>query len=213
MGSQMKNARQIFAIIASMMEVLPLLTCSILLLSATAAISADSPTYDGDVLTLPRVDTPSQVGQYQDVTFQLTPQGSWTLTGGQVFGVGTIYQMAVNHVEVVKTATFPVSVYLRVSGNETSCDTSGPARFYQRLQGSHFDIDFSAPHLRPFTFGTLFCIDFPRFKETVPLQVYGLNAGTYSYNVNGISGTFTLDSDNKFQDDCVIYRSSCPISQ
>lgn len=197
------------------MQVLPLLTCSILLLSAAAAISADSATYDGSVLTLPSVDTPGQVGQYQDVTFQLTPQGSWTLTGGQVLGVGTTYQMAVNHVEVVKTATFPVSVYLRVSGNETRCDTNGRARFHQRLQGSHFDIDFSAPHLMPYTPGpvTLFCIDFPSFKETVPLQVYGLNAGTYSYNVNGISGTFTLDSDNKFQDDCVIYRSSCPINQ
>jgi len=34
------------------------------------------------------------------------------------------------------------------------------------------------------------------FEETIPLDVYGLSAGTYNVNVNGIEGSFTLDVDN-----------------
>ena len=34
------------------------------------------------------------------------------------------------------------------------------------------------------------------FKEKIPLDVYGLPAGTYTVDVNGIKGTFTLDIDN-----------------
>jgi inhibitor of cysteine peptidase len=34
------------------------------------------------------------------------------------------------------------------------------------------------------------------FEETIDLQVRGLPAGTYTVNVNGITGTFTLSTDN-----------------
>jgi inhibitor of cysteine peptidase len=34
------------------------------------------------------------------------------------------------------------------------------------------------------------------FEETIPLDVYGLPAGTYNVNVNGIEDSFTLDIDN-----------------
>lgn len=34
------------------------------------------------------------------------------------------------------------------------------------------------------------------FEETVPLEVYGLPAGTYTVDVNGTRETFTLDVDN-----------------
>lgn len=49
------------------------------------------------------------------------------------------------------------------------------------------------------------------YHYTVPLDVYGLAAGTYSYEVNGVkSGTFTLQQDNKFPEDCPLYLN-CPI--
>lgn len=42
-----------------------------------------------------------------------------------------------------------------------------------------------------------FCIQvLAPFKETIPLDVYGLSAGTYTVNVNGVEDTFTLDIDN-----------------
>ena len=34
------------------------------------------------------------------------------------------------------------------------------------------------------------------FEETISLDVYGLSAGTYNVNVNGIEDSFTLDVDN-----------------
>jgi inhibitor of cysteine peptidase len=34
------------------------------------------------------------------------------------------------------------------------------------------------------------------FEETIPLEVYGLPAGTYTVNVNGVQGTFSLEVDN-----------------
>jgi len=34
------------------------------------------------------------------------------------------------------------------------------------------------------------------FEETIPLNVYGLDAGTYTVDVNGVTASFTLDVDN-----------------
>ena len=34
------------------------------------------------------------------------------------------------------------------------------------------------------------------FEENIPLDVYGLAAGTYTVEVNGVTSTFTLDMDN-----------------
>src|SRR4030043_1520995 len=39
------------------------------------------------------------------------------------------------------------------------------------------------------------------FKETIPLEVYGLPAGTYTVEVNGVQGTFNLEIDNIFLPD------------
>jgi inhibitor of cysteine peptidase len=34
------------------------------------------------------------------------------------------------------------------------------------------------------------------FEEVIPLKVYGLPAGTYTVEVNGVQGTFGLEIDN-----------------
>lgn len=39
------------------------------------------------------------------------------------------------------------------------------------------------------------------FSETVPLDIEGLEAGTYTVDVNGVTETFTLDQDNVMQPD------------
>jgi len=39
------------------------------------------------------------------------------------------------------------------------------------------------------------------FIETIPLEVYGLPAGTYTVNVNGIEDIFILEVDNILQTD------------
>ena len=168
---------------------------------STAAFSADYPVYQDGVLTLPRVDISDQVGKYQDVTFQWTPQGTWVLSGGQILGTRKLWPAPISQVEVIKTGTLPVSVYLRASGVQALCGFTGPERIHQRLVGTRFDVGISTP-IRS-EIGEFFCTaDIRPTKTTVPLQVYGLSAGTYSYNVNGITGTFSLESDNKFPGDC-----------
>jgi inhibitor of cysteine peptidase len=42
-----------------------------------------------------------------------------------------------------------------------------------------------------------FCIQvFAPFEETITLEVYGLTAGTYTVDVNGVQSTFDLEVDN-----------------
>ncbi len=181
-----------------------ILAAAVLFLS-TPVWAADYPVYrDDGVLTLPRVDIPDQVGKYQEVTFQLTPQGVFELSGIQVLGTRKLSPVwGFNAVEVIKTATFPVSVYLRASGSLWDCGYSGPGRIHQRLEGTRFDVGLSFSHIDAYVNFEIVCTANMRdFKMTVPLEVYGLSAGTYSYNVHGITGTFSLESDNKFPDDC-----------
>lgn len=178
------------------------LAAAALFFSGTA-FSSDYPVYDNGVLTLPRVDTLDQVGTYQDATFQWTPQNTWELSALQILGTRKLESAPVSVVEVIKTGALPVSVYLRASGLRSSCSFSGPGRIHQRLQGMQFDVQITAPHTDAYVNNEAACAAvMTSFKMTVPLGVYGLSAGTYSYNVNGITGTFSLDSDNKYPDDC-----------
>ena len=179
-------------------------------LCSDAAIAADNPSYNTTVLTIPRVDSPDQIGLYQDAVLQQTPQGGFTITSLKELGKSTVYNLGnVQTVEVKKSGTLPVSVYLQVSGNAVGCDYDGPARLHQRLQGTRFDVNVSASHIRSIIDPSLpVCtMQFSRpFKLTVALDVYGLAAGTYTYNVQGVTGSFSLEADNKFADDCDVLK-------
>lgn len=180
-------------------------------LCSAAAIAADNPSYNSTVLTIPRVDSPNQIGLYQDVVLQYSAQSGFTITSMNELGKSTVYNVGtVQTVEVKKSGTLPVSVYLQVSGFANSCDFNGPARAHQRLQGTRFDVNISASHLHPVMWPVACTANVRPFKLTVPLEVYGLAAGSYSYNVNGISGSFSLDADNRFADDCDVSKNgSC----
>ena len=171
------------------------------LLVSGAADCAEYPAFADGLLTLPRVDGFDQVGKYQDVIFELTPQGTFGLTGIQVLDSGKLFRAPVESVEVIKTAAVPVSVYLRARGTQSSCGFSGPERIHQRLSGTRFEVAISTPIANEI--GTFLCTaDIRPFTTTIPLQVYGLSAGSYTYNVNGITGTFSLEAKNSFADDC-----------
>ena len=189
-----------------------LCTCWSLLWLPLAALAADQPDYQASVLTVPRVDTSEQVGQYQDATLRLGQDGKWQLEDLRSlennYGVTKIGVMSA---EVIKTESFPVGVYLRTQNGEGwVCDFDGTFRLQQRRQDKHFEVAILAPRVKnppPHS-----CIGIAwDFRLTIPLDVYGLSAGTYTYDVNGVTGSFTLDSDNGFADD---YKSSyisyCP---
>ncbi len=183
-------------------------------LYSAAALSADQPGYRDGVLTIPRVDTPEKVGQYQDVAFQSTVDGTWRLTSGQILQDRNIHPLptsAIQTVEIIKTPSSPVSVYMRVSGSWWACGLDGPERIHQRLENMRFDVGISIAYSDAMINHEIACVAMmSSFRMTVPLEVYGLSAGTYTYNVNGITGSFTLDSDNRFSDDCdVAAAGSC----
>lgn len=174
---------------------------------ASPAFAVDAPSLLGNTLTIPRVDSSAQVGKYQGGVFELQVDGSWRLNGVETLGTPRIGKAPVSTVEVVKSGTLPVAVYLRASGVQSSCGFDGAARVHQRLTGTHFEVAISARHTdsatAELTNGYIVCTaDIRPFKMTVPLDVYGLDAGTYTYDVNGVTGSFTLDSANKYADDC-----------
>lgn len=177
------------------------------LLTAAAAFAADDPAYDHATLALPRVDSPSKVGQYQDVVLQYTQQGTFKLQQFEELGKGKLYDIGtVRTVELRKSGTRPVDVYLLVSGELAyGCDTVGSARVHQRLQGNRFEVSISVLHRNPVSQPALCGTTGGGnpYRVVVPLETYGLAAGTYSYSVNGrVSGDFTLAANNKFANDC-----------
>ena len=171
------------------------------LLLSFSAFSAE-PSFDGQTLLIPRVDTPSQIGVYQDGSLRLNANGTWTISALKTLGQGNLTKLDnIHSVQLVATSSAPVSVYLKVKGAEGRCPSSEPLRVHQRRIGSHFEVNLSLempPSACP-------AMMYP-YHYTVALDVYGLSAGSYSYTVNGVqSGTFALQQDNRFAEDCPLY--------
>lgn len=184
-------------------------TCGIamaaLLVSATGWC-ADSPSLQGQVMFLPRVDTPEQVGQYQNGTLRRNADGTWSVLSTQALGDGVLSNLeGIGSVVVHATDSVPSAIYLKVSGFEARCSFMGPERVLQRRTGSHFDVNISASPRMPMACATMM---YP-YRITVPLEVYGLPMGTYTFSVNGVRGMFTLPRDNRFAEDCSV-TTACP---
>jgi len=177
-------------------------------LAPAMALASEAPAFREGRLSVPRVDTPGQVGRYQDGVLQLSPQGTFTIAGLQELGKGPVYPLqGITTVEVVKTAGLPGSVFLRVAGTDPTCDYTGPLRVHQRRDGERFDISISAPHTAPWGAASACPANIRPYRITVPLEVYGLAAGTYAYTVNGAhAGQFALAEANRFADDCDVLK-------
>jgi len=171
------------------------------------ALGADYPTYKDGLLTIPAVNTDEQVGKYQDITFKLTEQGSWQLldvrtigtTVGTATGTSSLGLATIEKIDVIKTDTFPTQVFLRASGWLGGSGCSSMGQINQRQVNNRFDITIATNTV--FSGGVSCTQLMPYFIKTLPLSIYGLSAGTYSYNVNGTTGTFELTADNKYPGD------------
>lgn len=173
---------------------------AIFLLPISQAFSSDTPTFEDGLLTIPTVNTPTQVGQYQAVTFEFTAQDGWQLLDFKEVGTqGLGLEAMIEAVELVKTDTVPVQILLRVTGYfSDSCPSVG--QINHRLEDNQFEIVIHST--RPIESFTCIVAIAP-FRKTIPLPVYGLSAGTYSYSINGgNNGTFDLAVDNELSGDC-----------
>jgi hypothetical protein len=162
---------------------------------------ADSyPTYQDGILTIPRVDTPDQVGNYLDATFRHIDQNLWELQGYKTANDYPLEKAPIEQVELVVTDSFPVQVFLNIQGAFTSgCGDLKPIT--QRLIGNRFEVTVQAefPDGSPDTYACT--AEIRPFEKNTPLSVYDLKAGEYEYSVNGgdYTGTFTLTQDNGFE--------------
>ena len=158
--------------------------------------------FNNNYLTIPSVDTADQVGRYQNVTFELTDQGTWLLLDASE----SLGRTIIEGVRVVTTDSFPVQVFLQVNGQLIGCGGLGAIN-QRRTDEQLFEVLINeAPVANP---GEMTCTaDLKPFETYIDLDVYGLDAGFYSYHVRGqnmsgefgtFTGTFELTEDNSLE--------------
>jgi len=150
------------------------------------------PQYKDGILTIPRVDTEAQPGQYQDVKLQLTEQGTWILLDYKAVSEN-VSLADLDSVYVAKSNAVPIQVFLVARGQlRNGCSAIG--QINQRLDSNQFNVIASV--ISGALEGMSCTQALIPFEKVIPLDVYGLKAGAYSYDVNGITGTFELVVDN-----------------
>lgn len=176
------------------------LTIMTALLPINLVFAGDNPVLQDDFLKVPHIDTPEQVGQYQDAMFKRNGDDTWAF-----LGMTETRLAAVEKVEVIKISSRPVQIFLKVSGYlPNACYEVEQAgqRFEQLFNigepgveypAGQFDVALGLVPLQ--TFAACAEVIEP-FERTIPLPVYGLSHGDYLFDVNGIAGSFRLDKDN-----------------
>lgn len=164
-------------------------------INTAIAENAEVPNYDGKgTLTIPRVDTSNQIGNYQDTKLQFDASiNAWVLQQVNETPINP-QNPTVEMVNVfIADNEFPVQVLLQIKGTY-SCGDFG--QINSRRKDNFFEIQITIVPTAP---GYLCTQDIKGFVRVVPLNVYRLSAGDYQYSVNGGNlGSFSLAKDNKF---------------
>jgi hypothetical protein len=102
----------------------------------------------------------------------------------------------VDSVQLLILESFPVQVNVLARGElPNGCTTVD--EITTQSSGNEFQVTITT--IRP---GGVACTEaLVPFEETISLDVLGLDAGQYSVSVNGISGSFTLDVDNRIPEE------------
>ena len=102
----------------------------------------------------------------------------------------TIGLASVDEIDILILESFPVQINVIARGNLPDPCTEISEVLQEREGNTFFVIikTYRPPGL---------CIQvLAPFEEIIPLEVYGLPAGTYTVDVNGVQGTFDLEVDN-----------------
>ncbi len=101
----------------------------------------------------------------------------------------------VEKIDILTLESFPVQIFVIVSGYlPNPCTEIGP--IIQTREGNTFFVTIKTYCSQEI------CIQvIAPFEEIIPLEVYGLSAGTYTVDVNGVQGSFVLEIDNIFLSD------------
>jgi hypothetical protein len=115
-----------------------------------------------------------------------TPAASEPAGGGVIYG-----QAVVEEIEILILESFPVQVNVVVRGYLPDGCTEID-EIQQERTGQTFQVTITT--VRP---ADAVCTEaIVPFEQVIGLDVAGLEAGTYTVDVNGIADTFTLDVDN-----------------
>ncbi|MCQ1536459.1 protease inhibitor I42 family protein [Methanosarcina sp. KYL-1] len=101
----------------------------------------------------------------------------------------------VENIQIMILESFPVQVKVVVEGYLPDGCTEIDKIETER-EGNTFNVSISTKRPKD-----AICTQALRpFAITIPLDVYGLKAGTYTVDVNGVTGTFELATDNIIED-------------
>ena len=102
----------------------------------------------------------------------------------------TIGLASVDEIDILILESFPVQINVIASGNLPDPCTE-ISEVLQEKEGNTFFITIKTYRSPGFCIQVL-----APFEEIIPLGVYGLPAGTYTVDVNGVQATFDLEVDN-----------------
>jgi inhibitor of cysteine peptidase len=97
---------------------------------------------------------------------------------------------SVDEIDILILESFPVQINVIASGNLSDPCTE-ISEVLQEKEGNTFFITIKTYRSPGFCIQVL-----APFEEIIPLEVYGLPAGTYTVDVNGVQATFDLEVDN-----------------
>jgi hypothetical protein len=96
----------------------------------------------------------------------------------------------VEEIDILTLESFPVQIFVIASGYLPDPCTE-IYQINQEREGNTFFITIETYRSPGFCIQVL-----APFEEVIPLKVYGLPAGTYTVEVNGVQGSFDLEIDN-----------------
>jgi hypothetical protein len=105
----------------------------------------------------------------------------------------TMGKATVERIEILKMESFPVQVNVIAMGNLPDGCTEIDEIYQWRDMETH-TLNVEITTRRPAD--AMCTLALVPFEETIALDVYALPAGTYTVNVNGVTGTFALAQDN-----------------
>lgn len=132
-------------------------------------------------------ETPEPTTESAAVIPTATTEPAPTALTEPLFGLATVESVQVQ----ISDSSLPVQVSLLVRGVLANSCTEIDTIIAQQ-NGTTFDVAITTVQ-QPDQVCTEALVP---FEETVELDVEGLEAGTYTVDVNGIQGSFTLDADN-----------------
>lgn len=159
---------------------------AVTLFSALASqVQAEPAVYQDQLLSIDEaVVIREDTGKYfRDVRFEPNPNGTWRLTEA------TPSQLAgIEEITVVAEATVPAKVEVTVNGYKSlPCVDLEPLGMSR--SGDTFHVVIAETALPPYA--TCIAMIDP-FTQTFELDTFGLEAGTYKLNVNGMETEFDL---------------------